>query len=147
MNKAKIKNILLGLTLLVLLPVGLFSHCEVPCGIYDDDLRIQLMKEHTGTVKKAIVNINTLSKDPSKNQNQLVRWTVNKESHATEIQGIVSQYFLTQRIKSDAKGYEKKLAALHSILVYAMKTKQGTDEATADKLLQAIEAFEKLYKG
>jgi nickel superoxide dismutase len=37
------------------------------------------------------------------NYNQLVRWIMNKETHADEIQRIVTQYFMTQRIKVDAE--------------------------------------------
>ena len=27
------------------------AHCQIPCGIYDDQLRIELMEEHAGTIK------------------------------------------------------------------------------------------------
>jgi hypothetical protein len=55
------------------------------------------------------------------NYNQLIRWVSNKEDHANEIQEIVSQYFMTQRIKPDTKNYSQKLALLHNMLIYAVE--------------------------
>ena len=88
-----------------------YAHCEIPCGIYDDSLRIALIKEHITTIEKSINEINALSAEASPNYNQLVRWVMNKEEHALKIQDIVSQYFLHQRIMpvdpSDKEAYAK----------------------------------------
>ncbi|MFC1833091.1 superoxide dismutase [Ni] [Thermodesulfobacteriota bacterium] len=70
------------------------------------------------------------------NANQLVRWVTNKEAHANELQHIVTQYFMTQRIKFDTPDYDKKLAALHEMLVYAMKCKQTTEVKNVEMLRQ-----------
>ncbi|MFB0533245.1 MAG: superoxide dismutase [Ni], partial [Desulfatiglandales bacterium] len=68
-----------------------------------------------------------------------------KEEHATKIQHIVSQYFMTQRIKPDAKNYSEKLAVLHKMLVYAMKCKQTTDLTHIATLRSLLKEFETLY--
>ena len=128
------------------------DHCEVPCGIYGDSLRIALIDEHIRTIEKATIQINELSMAEKPNYNQLVRWINNKETHAEEIQHIVSQYFLHQRVKivdsmdgkAEAKYFEQ-LKYLHHILVYAMKTKQGTDLDNIGKLKAAVEGFEDSY--
>ncbi|MEN8690372.1 MAG: superoxide dismutase [Ni], partial [Desulfobacterales bacterium] len=86
-----------------------------------------------------------IEKNKDHNANQLVRWVMNKEKHATELQEIVTQYFMTQRIKFDAKAYDKKLALLHQMLVYAMKCKQSTDLAHTAKLTGLIQEFKQLY--
>ena len=36
-------------------------HCQVPCGIFDDPIRVELMKEDAATVRKAMVQISDLS--------------------------------------------------------------------------------------
>jgi nickel superoxide dismutase len=87
-----------------------------------------------------------LSKDLA-NSNQLVRWVSNKESHATEIQHIVSQYFMTQRIKADQEKYTEKLTALHQMLLAAMKCKQTTDVSHVKELRTLLKKFEILYFG
>lgn len=129
-----------------------FAHCEVPCGIYDDSVRISLIKEHITTVEKSMKLILELSKEASPNYNQLVRWVMNKEEHASKIQEIVSQYFLHQRIKltdpADKEKYQKyltELELLHKLLVYSMKTKQSTDMANIEHLRKTVVAFEKSY--
>ncbi len=123
------------------------AHCEIPCGIYDDKLRIQQIAEHATTIEKSMKQIMELSKGGPTNYNQLIRWVSNKEAHANEIQHIVSQYFMTQRIKPDAKQYTEKLAALHNMLIYVMKCKQTTDINNVKMLRSSLKEFEGLYFG
>ena len=121
------------------------SHCEIPCGIYDDQLRINLLLEHVTTIEKSMKQIVELEKADHHNANQLVRWVVNKEQHADELQHIVAQYFMTQRIKLGAKDYAEKLSLLHQMLVYGMKCKQTTDLANAAELRTLVKKFEAVY--
>ncbi len=119
------------------------AHCQIPCGIYDDALRMNLIIEHAATIEKSMQQIAELEKGG--NANQLVRWVTNKEKHADELQEIVTQYFMTQRITLEAPDYDKKLAALHKMLVYAMKCKQTIDLANVQSLRQAADEFHDLY--
>jgi len=128
------------------------AHCEIPCGIYGDSVRITLIYEHIETVEKSMNMINELSAQANPDYNQLVRWVVNKEEHAQKIQDIVSQYFLHQRIglvepdnKEAYAKYQKQLEALHHILVFAMKSKQTTDVEITDTLREKVGNFETLY--
>jgi nickel superoxide dismutase len=128
------------------------AHCEIPCGIYGDSVRITLIYEHIETVEKSMNMINELSSQANPDYNQLVRWVVNKEEHAKKIQDIVSQYFLHQRIKpvdpSDEEAYakyQKQLEVLHHILVFAMKSKQSTDLNVIDTLREKVGNFESIY--
>jgi len=75
------------------------AHCQIPCGIYDDELRVQLIEEHITTVEKSMNQIVALGKASPVDYNQLVRWVNNKEEHAQKIQDIVTAYFMAQRIK------------------------------------------------
>lgn len=128
------------------------AHCEVPCGIYEDSVRIALINEHITTIEKSMKQIEALSKEGATNYNQLVRWINNKEEHAKKIQEIVSQYFLHQRIKmvdpankeAYAK-YMKHLEKLHAMLVYSMKCKQTTDLAHIASLRKTVAEFESAY--
>jgi len=131
---------------LFMLPATLaFSHCEIPCGIYDDNMRIKMIREHIATIEKSIVTIQSLDKDKDHNSNQLIRWIMNKEEHTNQLQVIVTQYFMTQRIKTDAINYSKKIETLHQMLIYSMKCKQTTDLKHVEKLKSLVTAFEKLY--
>jgi len=143
--KKRLLQMAMVLSCTLLLAAGAAAHCEIPCGIYDDEARIGMLLEHVATIEKSMNQITTIEKNKDHNANQLVRWVMNKEKHATELQEIVTQYFLTQRIKFDTKAYDKKLALLHQMLVYAMKCKQSTDLAHTAKLTGLIQEFKQLY--
>jgi len=123
------------------------AHCEIPCGIYDDEMRVNMIAEHITTIEKSTKKIVELSGQKPINYNQLVRWVSNKEHHANELQHIVTQYFMTQRIKLDTKDYAKKLGVLHKMLIYAMKCKQTTDLSHISTLRSLLKEFQGLYFG
>lgn len=139
------KKYLVLLTLL--LNIGLlYPHCQVPCGIYDDAIRIVTIKEDFTTISKAMVEIKTLSaKNDPQSLNQLNRWIVTKEEHATNIQKVVSDYFLTQRVKSKNKNYDRHLRLLHELLVSAMKCKQTVESKNIDNGLKSLDNFVDIY--
>ena len=139
------KKYLILLTLL--LNIGLlYPHCQVPCGIYDDAVRIVTIKEDFATIFKAMVEIKTLSaKNDPQSLNQLNRWIVTKEEHATNIQKVVSDYFLTQRVKSKNKNYDRHLRFLHELLVSAMKCKQTVESKNIDNGLKSLDNFVDIY--
>lgn len=128
------------------------AHCEIPCGIYGDSVRIVLIYEHISTIEKSMNQINEISKSENPDYNQLVRWVMNKEEHAKKIQDIVSQYFLHQRVKPTSaddeaayRKYVKQLESLHHVLVFAMKSKQSTDLSIIDTLREKVHVFEHAY--
>ncbi|BCX48400.1 superoxide dismutase [Haloferula helveola] len=129
-----------------LAPVAEISaHCQVPCGIYDDNNVINSMHTDWVTIEKAAKQIDELSKDPSANAHQLTRWIMNKESHAQAIQDKVLNYFLAQRLKPDADGYVEKLKLCHEVIVTAMKCKQSTDAANVEALHDLMHKFEDAF--
>ncbi len=142
-------------SILVLMMVSgtmVYSHCQIPCGIYDDPARFDMIAEHTTTIEKSMKQITSLSKQNNPDMNQIVRWVQNKENHADELSHIVTHYFMAQRIKlvgdtkSEAyKEYIKKLTLLHEMLVYSMKAKQTTDLSNVEKLKSLLAEFRSAY--
>jgi hypothetical protein len=129
---------------------AVYAHCQIPCGIYGDRMRVATLYEHITTIKKSMSQIEELSADAQNNTNQIVRWVTNKDAHADDMAEIVTQYFLQQRIKpaeaeSDPEAYATKLAACHNILVSAMKCKQTTDVENVEALHKHVTAFAKAY--
>ncbi len=129
------------------------AHCQVPCGIYDDKARIQGMFEDTTTIAKAIGQIHELAgKHDAESLNQITRWITTKEAHASHIIEVVSEYFLTQKVKpvdAGTDGYDAYLAKLadhHRVMVAAMKTKQKPEPTLAEALHHAIERLAKHYQ-
>jgi nickel superoxide dismutase len=142
------------LLFLFAMPQSLLSHCQVPCGIYDDEMRIKMISEHITTIEKAMKQVIELSKESKPNYNQIVRWVMNKEKHAEELSQILTYYFMAQRIKpvdNDKKEnkmyavYQERLELLHHLLIYTMKAKQTTDLSMIEKLRSLLEEFKKAY--
>lgn len=156
MRKMVNRKFILGAILVLVIVLGslAYSHCQIPCGIYDDKARFDMITEHITTVEKSMKLIEALSAQEKPNMNQLVRWVNNKDEHADEISHIVSYYFLAQRITSaeltDTKAYNEyvnKLALLHQMLVYSMKVKQTTDLDNVEKLKVLLSRFHEAYYG
>ena len=149
-NKKIISAVVFGVGM-VLASIA-YSHCQIPCGIYDDKARLNEIAEHITTIEKSIKTITELSGQEKPNWNQLVRWVDNKDEHANKLDNIVTYYFMTQRIKPEAKSdsaayekYVKQLTLLHQMLVYSMKSKQTTDLANVEKLRELLKEFNAAY--
>lgn len=139
------KRIIISLCLTALLAATAGAHCQIPCGIYDDDARISQMKEHVTTIEKSMKEIAALKPDSAQNINQLVRWVNNKEEYADKLTKIVTYYFLTQRIKPSNPHYIEQLKTLHGMMLSAMKAKQTVDLQYVESLRKLIAEFEALY--
>jgi nickel superoxide dismutase len=129
-----------------------YSHCQMPCGIYDDEARFGAIAENITTIEKAMKEIERLSAEAKPNMNQIVRWVNTKDAHADELSETVTYYFMAQRVKLPEKGdskayndYVKKLTLLHPMLIYAMKAKQTTDLANVQELRSLLDEFHKVY--
>ena len=128
------------------------AHCEVPCGIYDDAMRVRMMLEDCTTIDRAISEINVLAGErDAQSANQIARWVLNKEKHAEKIQQTIATYFLSQRVKptpadsDEYDAYVQRLIDHHTVIVSAMKAKQSVDPAAASALRAAIEKLNAYY--
>ena len=132
---------------------NIHAHCQVPCGIYDDAVRIIQLREHVTTIEKAMNQIDQLTNDESsaQNMNQLIRWINTKEEHATFIQSIIADYFLAQRIKHKKNNepgrqqYVDQTLLLQQIIVAAMKSKQSIDKSGPESVSILLNQFVELY--
>eukprot|EP00658_Telonema_sp_P-2_P073857 TRINITY_DN62_c0_g1_i2.p1 TRINITY_DN62_c0_g1~~TRINITY_DN62_c0_g1_i2.p1 ORF type:complete len:149 (-),score=52.69 TRINITY_DN62_c0_g1_i2:425-871(-) len=126
------------------------SHCQVPCGIFDDPAKVGELQQDAATIRKAIVQIGELNgASDALSFNQATRWVMTKEDHANKIITTASDYMLAQRVKVelfDSKSdYLDALEAHHKLIQSAMKTKQVVDEAAADALDHAISDIASMY--
>lgn len=131
---------------ILILPATGYTHCQVPCGIYDDAARVDMMLEDAQTVAKATKLITELSgKNDAQSNNQITRWVLNKEQHAQKIIETISDYFLTQRVKPSQKDYTERLTKHHAVIIAAMKAKQNADPKYATALSEKITVLEEYY--
>ena len=144
------KSILALCALSFLAPATISAHCQVPCGIFDNDNILGKLHTDFETIEKASAQINELSKDADKNTHQITRWIMQKEAHAQSMQETITNYFLAQRIKldeakTDKEAYLKKLTTCHKVIIAAMKCKQTTDDAAVITLHDELHALMELF--
>jgi len=153
MKTTNLKTLILAtLCLMAVSAPIVYSHCQMPCGIYGDPSRFDMIAEHITTIEKSVKQLAELSKHDKPNMNQITRWVNNKEKHADKLSHIVTYYFMAQRIKlvdkSQGKAYEdyiKKLTLLHEILVYSMKARQTAELSNVEKLRTLLTEFRAAY--
>ena len=143
---------LLPILFILILTSNLYGHCQVPCGIYDDAVRIVQIDEDIATIRKAMSMIKGLAgKADAQSLNQMIRWVNTKEEHATSIQETVSSYFLAQRIKPKKKGeagrqvYVNQTLLLQQLIVAAMKCKQNDDQSKCEVASDLVVEFSVSY--
>ena len=135
----------------IFFPSPASSHCQIPCGIFDDSLPFVVLNEDITTIEKSISQLALLTGAAEKDYNQIVRWVTNKDDHADKFMAVVTEYFLAQRIKPVPPAdtayalYVKKVTVLHQMLVTAMKCKQSTDPENTARLRQLTAEFKDLY--
>lgn len=143
---------LLMLCVVVSCPISVWAHCQIPCGIFEDNMRFDMIAEHITTIEKSMQKITELSSAKDKDMNQLVRWIMNKENHAEELSSILTYYFMAQRVKpvenpNEPKfnAYMQQIQLLHWMLVTTMKCKQSTDLNHIASLRSLLERFKNAY--
>ncbi len=125
-------------------------HCQVPCGIYSDKMRIDMLMEDCATIEKAMTALIAMDGEESPSNNQMVRWIMAKDQHAQSIQDTVAAYWLAQRIKepkdaANSEVYVAQLRHMHRVTVLAMKCKQTTDKSHVESLRKVALEFSASY--
>ena len=140
------------ISILFTVSVELHAHCQVPCGIYDDAVRIVQIEEDITPIRKAMNMINDLAgKSDAQSLNQISRWVSTKESHAQNVQETILDYFLAQRVKAKEKGnkdrqkYVDQTLTLHQLIVKMMKCKQTVDQRNCSDAYELLDKFTNLY--
>ncbi|MBD3296000.1 MAG: superoxide dismutase [Candidatus Omnitrophica bacterium] len=147
----KVSLIAVMLTVCSLFASSAHPHCQIPCGIYDDEMRLELIAEDIHTVEKAMNQIKELSQKKDKDLNQIIRWVNNKDKHADRISETVSYYFMAQRLAPASPGeeahkeYVYKLSLLHELMYNAMKAKQTLDHTYVENMRRILDKFRAAY--
>jgi ubiquitin-small subunit ribosomal protein S27Ae len=128
------------------------GHCQVPCGIFDDPMKMKELQQHSITIRKAMTSMAELkatSMTDLVNGNQMIRWVMTKEDHCDKIINDIAHYCLCQRVKKEVfantEDYVEALKAHHNVMQAAMKCKQQVDPSFADALDHALGDVAKMY--
>lgn len=126
-------------------PIYLTAHCQLPCGIYHDDLRFASLEEDIQTLNKAIAEIKKNNGSSAEEKNQLVRSVNLKDQYADKIAHTMTFYFLQQRLKPEQKNLTSLLNSAFNILQLAVKVKASVDSNLVSSLNEEIANFKALY--
>jgi nickel superoxide dismutase len=110
------------------------AHCQMPCGIYHDDMVFDQVDQYVETMYKAISMLKDSQFSTVREKNEFIRWVIQKEKASDEVAQLITTYFLQQKIKPGEEDTVKKLVSAHKLLFLAVQIKQNTD-------LSIVEAF------
>jgi nickel superoxide dismutase len=116
-------SLLLLLGVFILLPSTGMAHCQIPCGIFHDDLVFETLDQNIETLQKADHELS----ESTLPTNQSVRWILNKETQSDQIAQTMLTYFLQQRVKLDDPKRAEKLELVAKICMQCARVKQTTD--------------------
>lgn len=106
---------------------SLDAHCQMPCGIYHDDMIYDQIDQYVETMFKAIHELEENKFATPSERSQFVRWVMVKEKESDETARLLTTYFLQQKVKPDEPETAKRLAIIQKLLFLTVQIKQHID--------------------
>lgn len=132
-------------TMMLLSQGSLSAHCQMPCGIYHDDMVYDQIDQFVETVYKGISVLNESKFSSVKERNEFVRWVGEKESACTEAANLITVYFLQQKIKPGEDDTVKRLTSAHKLLFLLVAIKQNPDLEYVKQFNEEWEKFKLMF--
>lgn len=130
---------------LVLSGSSLSAHCQMPCGIYHDDMVYDQIDQYSETMYKGIAVMNDSKFANPKERNEFARWTLQKENASDETASLLTKYFLQQKIKPGEPDTPKRLESLHKLLFLLVAIKQNVDLSFVNEFTEEWERFKLMF--
>ena len=141
----KKKMILLGLLATLWTGSNLEGHCQMPCGIYHDDMVFDQIDQYVETMYKGMTVVNDSKFSTVKERNETIRWICLKENASDAASEIMTTYFLQQKIKPGEADTAKKLESAHKLLFLIVGIKQNTDRQMVLNFSDEWEKFKDMF--
>ncbi len=123
----------------------LVAHCQMPCGIYHDNMVYDQIDQYAEAMYKAVSEISSNPANSPKDRNQLVRWVLEKEKESDVATHMITSYFLQQRIKPGEEGTIPKVVSAQKLLYLIVKIKQNTDKQPVFEFMEEWENFKNMF--
>lgn len=136
---------LITIASLCLAKAQLYGHCQMPCGIYHDEMVYDQIDQYAETMYKAISEINASKFETPKERNQFVRWVYQKETQSNEIANLITTYFIQQKIKPDEEDTTTKTLLAQKLLFLLVQIKQNTEVKLVHEFMEEWEKFKHLF--
>lgn len=142
MKKTKL---ILGCLALMFCGGEIHAHCQMPCGIYHDDMVYDQIDQYVETMYKGISVLNNNKFQTPKERNEFVRWVLEKDQASDEAAGLLNTYFLQQKIKGGEPDTAKRLVSVHKLLATIVVIKQNVDLKFVEDFLDEWEKFKLMF--
>lgn len=123
----------------------LFSHCQMPCGIYHDQMVFDQVDQYVETMFKGMTILSDSKFETTRERNEFVRWVIQKEKASDEMAELFTTYFLQQKIKSGEENTAKRLASAHQLMFLMMQIKQSVDRKLVENFADEWEKFKLMF--
>lgn len=124
---------------------SLNAHCQMPCGIYHDDMVYDQIDQYSETMYKGVSVMNDSKFQTPKERNEFTRWTIQKETASDETASLMVRYFLQQKIKPGEPDTPKRLESLHKLLFLLVAIKQNVDLSFVKEFTEEWERFKLMF--
>lgn len=128
-----------------IMPMTLAAHCQMPCGIYHDNMVYDRIDQYVETVYKGVYVLNDSKFSTVKDKNEFVRWVMQKEKASNEVAELILTYFLQQKTKPDEADTVKRLVSAHKLLFLLVAIKQNADLETIKEFNAEWEKFKLMF--
>lgn len=121
------------------------AHCQMPCGIYHDDMVYDQIDQYVETMYKGVSVLKNSKFSDVRERNEFVRWVLQKEKASDDVAMLLTQYFLQQKIKAGEPDTAKRLVAVHNLLFDLVCIKQNADLKFVEDFSTEWEKFKLMF--
>ena len=121
------------------------AHCQMPCGIYHDDIIYDEIDQFVEKMVKCMSILNNSKFQTPREKNEFIRWIGLKEKCSDEIASLITTYFLQQKIKPGESDTPERLALAHKLLFLLVAIKQNTDVDIVDEFAAEWDKFKLMF--
>lgn len=125
--------------------LSLEAHCQMPCGIYHDDMVYDKIDQYVETMVKAMSKIKDNKFTTPAEKNELIRWVLTKDNLSDETAQLICSYFLQQKIKPGEKDTVKQLESAQRLLFLIVTIKQSADFKPVSDFAEEWEKFKLMF--
>lgn len=135
------KQLLTAFSALFLCNSGIYAHCQMPCGIYHDDMVYDIVDQYIETMYKGISVMTESKFSTPRERNEFIRWVNTKENSSDQVAEQILSYFLQQKIKPGESDTAKKLESAHKLLFLLVQIKQNADIEVLNRFTEEWDSF------
>lgn len=124
---------------------GVEAHCQMPCGIYNDQMVYDKIDEYFMTMVKAVSALKDNKFENLHDRNQFVRWITEKDAQSDEVANVITTYFLQQKIRPGDEDNFDLVKSAHKLLFLLVAIKQNVDLKIVHEFGKEWDHFKELF--